>query len=66
MGPLVYQLLATLCVVLSLTLFALSGADLTGGFCLRTLSFSRPTAIARTILHMVVVSHALECMIYEV
>jgi hypothetical protein len=36
------QLLATLCVTLSLTLFALGGADLAGGFCLRTLSFGRP------------------------
>jgi hypothetical protein len=41
----VCQLLATLCAALSLTLFALGGADLTGGFCLRTLSFGRPTTI---------------------
>jgi hypothetical protein len=34
--------MATLCVALSLTLFALGGVDLTGGFCLRPLSFGRP------------------------
>jgi hypothetical protein len=39
MGPRVCQLLATLCVTLSLTLFDLGGIDLTSGFCLRTLSF---------------------------
>jgi hypothetical protein len=41
----VCQLLATLCVTLSLALFALCGADPTGRFCLRTLSSSRPTTI---------------------
>jgi hypothetical protein len=35
MGP---QLLATLCVALSVVLFARGNADPTGGFCLQTLS----------------------------
>jgi hypothetical protein len=43
MGPQVHQLLATLCVALSLTLFALGGADPIRGFCLQTLGFSRLT-----------------------
>jgi hypothetical protein len=64
MGPWVYQLLATLCVVLSLTLFALSGADLTGGFCLRTLSFSSPWQSCG-ILDMVAASHVVEGVIFE-
>jgi hypothetical protein len=33
------------CIILSLALFALGGADPTGEFCLRTLSFSRPMTI---------------------
>jgi hypothetical protein len=37
--------LATICVTLSLALFALGDADLTDGFCLRTLNFGRPTTI---------------------
>jgi hypothetical protein len=41
----VCQLLATLCVALSLAMFALGGADPTGGLFLRTLSIGRPTAI---------------------
>jgi hypothetical protein len=36
------QLLATLCVILSLTLIALGISDLTSRFHLRTLSFGRP------------------------
>jgi hypothetical protein len=40
----VCQLIDTLCVALSLALFALGGADPTGGFCLRTLSIDRSTA----------------------
>jgi hypothetical protein len=43
-----------------LTLFALGGADLTGGFCLSTLSSSRPTTIVGLVLDTVVVSHAIE------
>jgi hypothetical protein len=39
------QLLATLCVILSLALFAQGGTDSASGFCLRTLSGSRPTTI---------------------
>jgi hypothetical protein len=38
-------LLATLCVTLNLALFAHGGADPTGEFCLRTLSYCRPTTI---------------------
>jgi hypothetical protein len=65
MGRQVYQLLATLCVALSLTLFALGIADSTGGFCLRTLSFSRPTTIMGPILDMVAVFHDVEGVICE-
>jgi hypothetical protein len=36
------QMLATLCVVLSLALVALGGTDPTGGFHLGTLSFGKP------------------------
>jgi hypothetical protein len=34
-----------LCAFVPLSLFALGGADPSGGFCLRTLSFGRPMAI---------------------
>jgi hypothetical protein len=47
------------CVIVYLALLALGGIDLTDGFCLRTLSFGRPTTIARPILDMVAVSHAI-------
>jgi hypothetical protein len=59
MGPRVSQLLATLCVALSLALFALGGADPTCVFCLRTLSYSRPMEIVGPVLDTVVVSHAI-------
>jgi hypothetical protein len=59
MGPWVCKLLATLCVPLSLALFALAGANPTGAFCLQTLSFSRPTVIVRPILDTV--WHILRC-----
>jgi hypothetical protein len=65
MGPRVCQLLVTLCVTLSLTLFALGDADLTSGFCLKTLSFSRPTTIVGPILDIVVISHAMEGPVHE-
>jgi hypothetical protein len=39
-GPGWRQLLAILCVTLSLIVFALGGIDPTGKFCLRTLSVS--------------------------
>jgi hypothetical protein len=65
MGPRVCQLLATVYVILSLALFALFGADSTGGFCLRTLSFSKPTAIVGLIFDMTVVSHAVQGPIHE-
>jgi hypothetical protein len=42
MGLWMGQLLATLCVASSLALVALGGSDLSGGFCLRILSFGRP------------------------
>jgi hypothetical protein len=57
MGSQVRQLLATLCVTLSHTLFALGGADSTDGFCHRTLSYSRSTTIVGPILDTVDVSH---------
>jgi uncharacterized integral membrane protein len=65
MGPQVCQLLATYYVTLSLTLFALGGADLTDEFCLRTLSFSGLTVIVGLILGTVVVSHVVEGGICE-
>jgi hypothetical protein len=58
MASLVRQLLATLFVTLSLALFALCDTDLTGGFCLRTLSFGEPMIIVGPVLDMVVVSRA--------
>jgi hypothetical protein len=57
MGPPVCQLVATLCVASSLALFAWGSADPAVGFCLRTLSYCRPTAIMGPILDTVVVSH---------
>jgi hypothetical protein len=45
MGSRMRQLLATLCVALSLALFAQGGADLADRFCLKTLSYSRPKVI---------------------
>jgi hypothetical protein len=65
MGPQVCQLLATLCVSLSLTLFAMGSGDPTGRFYLRTLSFSRPMTIMGPILDTVVVSRVVERMICE-
>jgi hypothetical protein len=59
MGPQLRQLLATLCVASSLALFTWGGADPTGGFCIRTLSYSRPMANMGPILDMVAVSHDL-------
>jgi hypothetical protein len=60
MGSRVCQLLATLCVALSLTLFALGSADPTVGFCLRTLALGKTTAIVGPILDTVVISHTVE------
>jgi hypothetical protein len=56
------QLLTILCITLSLALFSLGGADSASGFCLRTLSFSRPTTIVGPILDRVVVSHDVKGM----
>jgi hypothetical protein len=50
---------------LSLALFALDDADPSGGFCLGTLSFGRPTAIVGPILDTVVVSHEAEGTVCE-
>jgi hypothetical protein len=41
----------------SLILFAQGGAELTGEFCLKTLSYCGPTSIMGAILNTVVVSH---------
>jgi hypothetical protein len=51
------QLLATLCVALSLALFAQGSTDPTGGFYLQTLSYCRHTSIMGPVLDTVVVSH---------
>jgi glucokinase len=61
----VCQLLGTLCVALALALLALDGVDLTGGFCLRTPNFSRPTAIVGPVLDTVIVSHVVEGVVCE-
>jgi hypothetical protein len=45
MGLWMCQLVATPCVASSLALVALGGSDLSGGFCLRTLSIGRPTVV---------------------
>jgi hypothetical protein len=55
-GPRKCPLLAIPCVTLSLILFALGDADLTGGFCLRTLSFASHSTIMGPILDMFIVS----------
>jgi hypothetical protein len=56
---------AILCVALSLALFALGSADLTGRFCLRTLNFGRPMPIVGPILDIVVVSRDVVGMMCE-
>jgi hypothetical protein len=60
MGPRMHQLLITLCVTSSLSLFALGGSDLTGGICLRTLSCCRPTVIMGPVLDTVAISRDVE------
>jgi hypothetical protein len=57
MGPWIRQLLTTLCVASPLALFARGGADLTAGFCLRTMSYHRPMAIVGPVLDTVAISH---------
>jgi hypothetical protein len=52
------QLQATLCVTLSLALFALGGSDPTGEFFLRTLSLAGPSIIMGPVWDTIVVSHA--------
>jgi hypothetical protein len=59
MGSQVHQLLATLCVALSLALFTLGGTDPTDEFCLRTLCYSRPTTIVGPVLDTVAISRAI-------
>jgi hypothetical protein len=56
MGPRAGQLLATLCVALSIALCAMCGTDLIGGFCLRTQNFAARLSIVGPILDMVTVS----------
>jgi hypothetical protein len=56
MGLQMRQLLATLCVTSSLTLVALSGSDLTGGY---------PTAVMGPILDTVVISCDVEGASYK-
>jgi hypothetical protein len=65
MGSQARQLLVTLCVDLSLALFALDGTGPTSGFCLRTLSYSRPTTIVGHILDTIVISHVVVGMLYK-
>jgi hypothetical protein len=60
MGPQMHQLLDTLYVASSLTLFSLAGSDPTGGFWLRTLSCCRPTTIMGPVLDIVIISHDVE------
>jgi hypothetical protein len=57
MGHQVRQILAILCVALSLALVGLGGFDPNGGFCLRTLSFGRPHTNCGVVLDTVAVSH---------
>jgi hypothetical protein len=59
-------MLAILCVTLSLALFALGGADSTGGFFLRTLSFASPLAVIGLVWDLIVVSRAvIACVMCE-
>jgi hypothetical protein len=58
MGPQNVQLQTTICVTLSLALFALGGVDPTSRFCLRTLTFAGPSAIMGPVWGIVVISHA--------
>jgi hypothetical protein len=60
----VCQLLVTVCVTLSLTLFALDDADPTGGFYLQTLALEGPWQSCG-ILDMVAASHVVEGVIFE-
>jgi hypothetical protein len=50
------QVLATLCVALSLSLFALGGSNPTGRFYLRTMSFTGPSAIMGLVWDSVAIS----------
>jgi hypothetical protein len=57
MGSWVCLMLATLCVTSSLAQFIRGGVDQASGFCLKTLSCCRPTAIVGPILDTIIVSH---------
>jgi hypothetical protein len=59
MGSQVRQLLVILCVTLSLALFTLGDADLTDGFYLRTLRYSRPMTIMGPVLDIIIVSRVI-------
>jgi hypothetical protein len=65
MGPRECQLLALLCVALSLTLFPLGGADVTSGLYLGTRSFASPSVIMGPILDTIVVSRDVASMLCE-
>jgi hypothetical protein len=65
MGPRVRQLLAIFCVAFSLALFALGSTDLVGGFCLRTMSYSRPMSIVGPVLDTTIVSCAIVGVLCE-
>jgi hypothetical protein len=64
-GSQMCHLVATLCVALSLALFALDVTDLTSGFCLRTLCYRKPMTIMGPVLNTVVVSHVVEGTLCE-
>jgi hypothetical protein len=59
-GPQMSQMRATLCVISSIALVALSGSDLTGGLRLGTLSVAGLSTIMGSILDMVAVSWDVE------
>jgi hypothetical protein len=65
MEPQTRQMLATLCMALSLTLVALGGSDPTGGFHLGTLSFVGLSTIMRPILDTIAVFHDVDGVSYE-
>jgi hypothetical protein len=65
MGPWMHQLLATLCVALSLTMFTRGDVDPVSGFCLLILSYGRPTTIMGPVLDIVAVSHDVAGALHE-
>jgi hypothetical protein len=65
MGPQMRQMLATVCVALSLALVALGSSDSTSGFHLGTLSVAGPSTIVGPVLDTVVVSCDVERTLCE-